>query len=177
MNEAQMPGWKSTAMFQSNPHFLKKIYKNIDDLKEFLKPDDELLDVGCGHGHLCPRLGHEKYTGIDLFPENISEAKRLHPAGKFEVGDLFELKGQWDVVFCSRVLIHIPNFEQAVKTLRACAKKYCLVTLPIGGDVCDLGRDGAYFRTFSEATIGATNPIEIRAHDLYSTIIYGPLLP
>ena len=175
MNE--MPGWRTHAMCQSNPHFLKKIYKNIDDLKEFLGPDDELLDVGCGQGHLSHHLKHPKYTGIDLFPENISEARRLHEGVKFEVGDLFDLKGQWDVIFCSRVLIHVPDFEVAIKTLRSCVRKYCLVTLAMGVDLCEKGKDGEYFRTFSEATVRATGPIAIRPHAPYATVIYGPLLP
>ena len=176
MSQNEMPGWRSTAMCQRNPHFLKKIYKNIEDLKDFLGPDDELLDVGCGQGHLSHHLKHPKYSGIDLFPENIAEARSRHD-GKFEVGNLFDLKGQWDVIFCSRVLIHVPNFELAVKTLRSCARKYCLVTLPLGIDSCELEKDGPYFRTFSRATIDATGPIEVREHTQYSTVIYGPLLP
>lgn len=172
-----MPGWNTMAMHQRNPHFLKKIHKNLDDLKEFLKPEDELLDVGCCEGHLFHHLKHEKYTGIDLFPENIAEARRNHPTGRFEVCNLFDLKGQWDVVFCSRVLIHVPDFELAVKTLRSCTRKHCLVTLAMGIDRCERDVEGCYFRTFSKETVYKTGPLEIRPHPQYATVIYGPLLP
>jgi 2-polyprenyl-3-methyl-5-hydroxy-6-metoxy-1,4-benzoquinol methylase len=176
-DESKMPGWKSMNMFQRNPHFLKKIEHNIMHLQELLKPEDELLDVGCCQGHLYHYLKHPKYTGIDLFPENIAEARNLHPAGKFEVMDLFDLKGSWDVVFCSRVLIHVPNFHKAVAILRAAARKHCIITLPISSDTCELEKDGPYFRTFSKQTVMGSGALEIKTSRPYSTVIYGPLLP
>lgn len=47
-----------------------------------------LLDVGCGLGGFWAHLKSKKikagYTGIDLFPNVIAEAKRLHPEASFE---------------------------------------------------------------------------------------------
>lgn len=51
---------------------------NLGHLREVLKAEDELLDVGCYHGHLYDYLGHEKYTGIDLFQDHIDKARELH---------------------------------------------------------------------------------------------------
>jgi tetratricopeptide (TPR) repeat protein len=52
-----------------------------------------ILDVGCGLGALYGRLpdligeGFE-YTGYDLSPAMVEEARRRHPGGRFEVRDI-----------------------------------------------------------------------------------------
>ncbi|HXL73017.1 MAG TPA: class I SAM-dependent methyltransferase, partial [bacterium] len=49
----------------------------------------KILDVGCGLGAFWGYLQEKeipvRYTGIDLFPEVIQEARRFHPNVKFEV--------------------------------------------------------------------------------------------
>jgi SAM-dependent methyltransferase len=49
----------------------------------------KVLDVGCGLGGFWGYLKEENipvdYTGIDLFPNAIREAKQLYPEAKFEV--------------------------------------------------------------------------------------------
>lgn len=69
-----------------------------------------VLDVGCGFGEmgkfLSKRYKNVKYTGVDIVPEFIKEAKTLLPEGKFEVGDYFKnpLKVKYDVVLASGTL-------------------------------------------------------------------------
>jgi SAM-dependent methyltransferase len=69
---------------------------------------DSVLDVGCGFGDFltylqraCAYRGH--YTGVDLVPEFIDAAKRLHPEGNFRVADLLADggRGRWDYVVLS----------------------------------------------------------------------------
>jgi SAM-dependent methyltransferase len=51
--------------------------------------DSKILDIGCGlgalWGYLREKKVHVQYTGIDLFPEVIQEARKLYPKAKFEV--------------------------------------------------------------------------------------------
>ena len=51
------------------------------------------MDVGCGLGAFLGYLKTENkavhYTGVDLFPNVIREAKRAHPAAKFEVRNVY----------------------------------------------------------------------------------------
>jgi len=52
----------------------------------------KVLDVGCGVGAFWAYLREQeidvKYTGVDLFPEVITEAKKLHPKGRFAVRNI-----------------------------------------------------------------------------------------
>ncbi len=68
-----------------------------------------ILDVGCGLGDLIPFISSESldftYTGIDLMPPFIEEAKRRYPEHTFEIRDFFASpSGEFDVIFCSGVL-------------------------------------------------------------------------
>ena len=69
-----------------------------------------VLDVGCGFGEIATFLDKRykgfSYTGVDVIPEFISEAKKLHPEHKFFVQDFFKepLDDKFDVVMASGVL-------------------------------------------------------------------------
>ncbi len=47
----------------------------------------KILDIGCGLGAFWGYLKEQeipvRYTGVDLFPEGIREAKKLHPDARF----------------------------------------------------------------------------------------------
>jgi SAM-dependent methyltransferase len=62
-------------------------------LRVVREPDAAIVDLGCGYGGLLPLLragGHTgPYRGIDIAPDMIDAARRLHaadPASAFEVG-------------------------------------------------------------------------------------------
>ena len=65
------------------------ILADVDDLS-----GRSVCDVGCGFGDLLPyleaRFGELKYTGIDLAPSLVDEAKRRHPKGRFYCGDILD---------------------------------------------------------------------------------------
>jgi SAM-dependent methyltransferase len=53
-----------------------------------------LIDLGCGPGQTTRFLkdaGQTEITGLDLSPEMISQAKKLHPDIDFQTGDLLTL--------------------------------------------------------------------------------------
>jgi len=60
-----------------------------------IKAGDSVLDVGCGFGDF--KLWFEKqggkleYTGIDLSPDLLGEARKVQPDGVFLEGDLFDM--------------------------------------------------------------------------------------
>ncbi|MCY2929093.1 MAG: class I SAM-dependent methyltransferase [Planctomycetota bacterium] len=69
-----------------------------------------LLDVGCGLGDLLGYLQRRglaaDYTGVDIVPEMVAAARRMHPDGQFLCADVFgptplSLSKTPDVVFCS----------------------------------------------------------------------------
>ena len=171
------------AMYQRNPHLPDKIAPCIQDLSLRLSPDDSLLDAGCCEGHLYDWLGHKKYTGIDIVPENISAAKARHPEVRYEVGNILELTEVWDVVWCSRVLMHLPNFEENVEKLRRIARKKLYVLIPMRGSYTSietnkLGVKGTVmFRSFSSQELEASNPAKVITHEKFSTVIYNGNVP
>lgn len=72
----------------------------------------KVLDIGCGFGEfgkfLLKRYKGVSYTGIDIVPEFIREARKLVPEGNFKVADFnsFTSLGddQYNVVIASGVL-------------------------------------------------------------------------
>jgi 2-polyprenyl-6-hydroxyphenyl methylase/3-demethylubiquinone-9 3-methyltransferase len=81
------------------------------------------LDVGCGAGLLTEplvRLG-AKVTGIDATPEVIAVARQHADAMGLEigyrVGEVQELKGQFDLITCMEVIEHVADPAAFVKSL------------------------------------------------------------
>ncbi|OIO66715.1 MAG: SAM-dependent methyltransferase [Zetaproteobacteria bacterium CG_4_9_14_3_um_filter_49_83] len=57
---------------------------------------DSLLDVGCGFADFkrwfeAEQGGSLQYTGVDLSPDLLNEAKKRHPDATFHCGDLFDM--------------------------------------------------------------------------------------
>lgn len=85
--------------------------KHREILAYYIKDTDLILDCGCGWGRLydlLPRVYglHRRYLGIDLSPDFIALARKLHPGIPFQEGDLLNLSsvflptdpdlGEWD---------------------------------------------------------------------------------
>jgi len=79
-------------------HWSSKEYQNL--LFEVLlaigvEPASRVLDFGCGfgdlNGYFAERGIDVDYTGIDLSPELLNEARYRHPDATLFEGDLFEL--------------------------------------------------------------------------------------
>jgi len=70
-----------------------------------------ILDVGCGIGDLyrmaASRCDAVSYTGIDILPEMVEEARLRHPEGNFITGDLLKEQlfapGSFDILFSSGI--------------------------------------------------------------------------
>lgn len=56
-------------------------------------PDRQVIDIGCGAGRMTSYLSRAglNASGVDLSPEMVRVAQRLHPELLFEVGELTEL--------------------------------------------------------------------------------------
>jgi SAM-dependent methyltransferase len=86
----------------------KKILAVIRDRHRDSRPS--LLDVGCGYGGLLEfarKQGYTlDYTGIDIVPEMIENAKRRNPGELFVLGDAVthEFGRKFDYVVCVGIL-------------------------------------------------------------------------
>lgn len=69
-----------------------------------------ILDVGCGFGELAKFIGRKAegftYTGVDIVPEFIEEAKKQFPQHTFLVQDYLTepITGKYDIVVASGIL-------------------------------------------------------------------------
>ena len=93
-----------------------------------------VLEVGCGSGYysdvfatLLP--GGVRYTGIDYSDAMIARARAHYPSGNFKVADATELpyaKGAFDIVFNGVSLMHIIDYQAAIREATRVALRYCV---------------------------------------------------
>lgn len=125
--------------------FYKKNRNKVEDVYEsekaflcpVLKKSRSVLDVGCAAGGfynvmktLEPNIS---YTGIDISSEMIKVAKQTYPEAIFEVSDGVNLKyrdNEFDLVFCTGVLVHNPDYQNMVKEMYRVSAKYLIIDLP-----------------------------------------------
>jgi SAM-dependent methyltransferase len=93
-----------------------------------------LLEVGCGSGYysevfatLLP--GGVRYTGIDYSDAMIARARAHYPATAFEAADATRLPyagGAFDVVFNGVSLMHIVDYQAAIREAARVAARFCV---------------------------------------------------
>jgi len=106
-----------------------------DYLQRWIRPEDRVLDVGCGMGEFLNHVRCARRAGIDLNP---SMQANLAPGIEFHAGDVRDLSfladGSQDVVFTSNLLEHLPSKADVEKLLREAAR-----VLRSGGHLVALG--------------------------------------
>jgi SAM-dependent methyltransferase len=84
-----------------------------------------IAEVGIGHGSYARRLaGTAGYTGLDIDPEAVADARRRFPAGRFMTADIARRDmiepiglGSFDTVLCFNVLEHLRPDRAAAANL------------------------------------------------------------
>lgn len=111
---------------------LCEVHKSI--INELIKPNDNVLDAGCGYGRLSEWI--ENYTGIDLSPDLIEKAKSLYPDKDFIVGTLKKLPYQdneFDWAICVSIKAMIigncgeDEWKEMEKEIKRVAKKLLIL--------------------------------------------------
>jgi len=87
-------------------------------------PREDVLDLGCGTGHLSRRIGamtSGRVLGIDPSPRMIDEARAAHGSARvqFEVGsgEALDVREEFDVVFCNSAFQWL---RDPARSLRGC---------------------------------------------------------
>jgi SAM-dependent methyltransferase len=99
-----------------------------------------LIEVGCGSGYysevfatLLP--GGAQYTGVDYSGAMIARARAHYPSTAFEVADATSLPypdRAFDVVFNGVSLMHIVDYQAAIREAARVASRYCIFhTVPV----------------------------------------------
>ncbi len=155
-----------------NPDQIDAITPNLRALSGLIDSCPEpvsVLDVGCHGGFVYDWLkancqSRFTYTGCDIVESVIDAAIDAHDDGEtaFDVADVTSLDRHYkarsyDIVFCSRVLIHLPYFRANMARLYTVAKRSLLVVLKLGErDVVKImvaDETTIYSRQFSRDTV------------------------
>ncbi len=90
--------------------------KYLDLLKNYLRPGDEILDVGCGHGFLASYLLEQQFkvTGIDASEKLLAIAQKNNPSMTCLYGDIrnIEINKKYDAIVEWWCLFHLNKQDQ-----------------------------------------------------------------
>jgi SAM-dependent methyltransferase len=126
------------AMKRGEPRLDFKVAAEAIDATGIANP--RVLDVGCGSGYysdvfatLLP--GGVRYTGIDYSDAMIARACAHYPSTAFEVADATRLPYAdcaFDIVFNGVSLMHIVEYQAAIREAARVASRHCIFhTVPV----------------------------------------------
>lgn len=85
------------------------------------KPNERILDLGCGSGELTAIIHELKsnVVGIDKSPEMVARAKEQYPFCNFEVGDAtdFNFSEPFDALFSNAALHWVLDYKKAIANM------------------------------------------------------------
>ena len=102
----------------------EKPWEEIEFLfKDYLRPGDKVLDLGCGNGRYLPlfRENGVEYFGMDFSEKLIELAKNKYPEANFITGDALTLpfpENFFNKVYGIAILHHIPSEEFRLRFLK-----------------------------------------------------------
>lgn len=106
-----------------------------DFLQRWIRPQDAVLDIGCGYGEFLNHVACVRRVGIDLNPD---AALALERDIEFHAGDVRDLSfladASVDFVFTSNLMEHLPTKGDVERMLREARR-----VLKTGGHLVALG--------------------------------------
>lgn len=101
----------------------------FDDLLELIdiRPNLKVVDLGCGTGNLTRRLADSlpdsEVLGVDSSPQMLERTgEYVRPGLRFEIGNLAELDGDWDLIISNAALHWSEDHEKLIPHLFHCLK-------------------------------------------------------
>jgi ubiquinone/menaquinone biosynthesis C-methylase UbiE len=94
----------------------------LDMLEARTAPGSNVLDVGCGTGHLAGELMQRGYTawGVDLSDAMVEYAREHYDRDQFRVGDIEQIPfpdNTFDAVMCLGVMEYLEKDEPALREM------------------------------------------------------------
>jgi trans-aconitate methyltransferase len=132
---SQTKSWNSE-LYQSSHSF---VWEYGCDLLGLLaaKPDERILDLGCGTGQLTAEIAKcgALMTGADSSAEMIARARKNYPAVSFDVADATKLpyREEFDAVFSNAALHWIRDQPVAVRSIAQALKPGGRLVFEMGG--------------------------------------------
>ncbi len=121
-------------LYNSKNPFIKYVhFGRLKKIAELVpkKTNMKILDAGCGEGHLLFETSKfidssNKLYGIDILDVALKKAKERVKDGDFSLQNLENLKikdNLFDVIMCTEVIEHIPNYKKVISELKRVLKK------------------------------------------------------
>ena len=133
--------WGKYGVDYAKDHEIKKPKDHLEFnvVLTFYKPHpgDNILEIGCNTGEFCYLL-KKKYdaipSGVDINGSAISIASKKYPDIDFQLKDLFELEGEYDVIYIQHVIEHLSNPQKALFRIKKILRVngLLIVTCPNG---------------------------------------------
>ena len=128
-----MPEDHMEELYSSPNPLVKYVHgSRLDAIVKVLPLQEKLVvvDAGCGEGHLIEKLHgrfpNHAYIGLDATPVALEKARTRCPYGDFRREDLTQLKlksESVDVLICTEVLEHIPEYQQVIREFKRVLKR------------------------------------------------------
>jgi SAM-dependent methyltransferase len=127
--------WADAHHYSPAPRHRRRLI--LDLLKTFRFTD--CLDAGCAQPFLIQEIVSRFSVsgfGCDMSDQTMAANQAAAPEIQFAALDLSKDRWpggrQFDLVVCSEVLEHIPDWEMALQNILAMSRRYLLVTVPSG---------------------------------------------
>ena len=94
----------------------------LEMLEARVSPGSNILDIGCGTGHLAGELMQRGYTacGVDLSEAMVEYAREHYDRDRFRVGDIEQIPfpdNTFDAVMCLGVMEYLEKDEPALREI------------------------------------------------------------
>jgi ubiquinone/menaquinone biosynthesis C-methylase UbiE len=105
----------------------KFMWRDLEFIKDMVKPEDIILDFGCGNGRLAGFLcnGYREYIGVDISKKLIDLAKQTYSSEKtkfIKINPIFDKlpfrDNYFEEVFSIAVFHHFPSKAYTQKVLK-----------------------------------------------------------
>lgn len=93
-----------------------------------------VVEVGCGYGRLCQAFPTDYYLGVDINPEAVEQAGRLHPGYEFQTIDFCDDYPRADAIMAYTVLLHIDDDTIGSMLERICRSTDVVLIAEIMGE-------------------------------------------
>jgi SAM-dependent methyltransferase len=120
--------------YQANHNYVWQYGAGLLELLE-AKPDERILDLGCGTGQLTAEIAKSgaDVVGLDRSLEMIAEARRQFPEIRFVVADAANAEGEFDAVFSNAALHWMKPPEPVAAAIARCLKRGGRFVAEFGG--------------------------------------------
>jgi hypothetical protein len=127
------PSWHDSHLYGPAPRWRRRIIRNMVkklDVKT-------CLEAGCAQPFLMLDLKAMgiKMAGCDISVPVIEDNAKIYSDMDFFVTDLcsnMEVSERYDLVTCSEVLEHLPDYQKAIQNICKLSEKYIIITVPSG---------------------------------------------